>query len=203
MTTPQIIRLIAVPIIAAATGYLTNYIAVRMLFRPQAERRWLGFRIQGLVPKRRPQIARKIGETVEQHLISHDDIKAALDHPDVNERIRKIVDARLDGLEEKLQGLHPMAGMFLKGEIMIKARAIIADEVTRAVPPITESIVDHLEEKLDFKQLVTEKIEGFDLGRFEEIVLTIASRELRAIEILGGVLGFAIGLMTDLLLVWA
>ena len=47
---------------------------------------------------------------------------------------------------------------------------------------------------------MVKKIEEFDLEKFEAIVLEIAARELRAIEILGGVLGFGIGLVTDLLL---
>jgi uncharacterized membrane protein YheB (UPF0754 family) len=203
MDAPEIVRLVLIPIIAAATGYLTNFIAVRMLFRPRRPIRALGVSIHGLIPKRRAQIALSVGETVERHLISHDDVKAVLADPEVRARIARVVDDRLgDVIEFKLKTLHPMIGMFLKGEMVEKARALVTREVLDAVGPITESMVDHLEERLDFKQIVVSKIEGFDLDRFEEIVLSIASRELRAIEMLGGVLGFIIGLMTDLLLIW-
>ena len=40
-----------------------------------------------------------------------------------------------------------------------------------------------------------EKVQAFDLDRLENMILEIATRELRAIEILGGVLGVLIGLI--------
>ncbi len=40
-----------------------------------------------------------------------------------------------------------------------------------------------------------EWIEEFDLGTLESIVYGIASKELKMIEVLGGVLGFLIGLL--------
>ncbi len=201
MIQPDIVLLVCIPIIAALTGYLTNYVAVRMLFRPRAERRFLGFKLQGLVPRRRSEIARSVGETVEKHLVSHEDVKEALSHPDVHDRIKSLVDDRIaDLVEHRLKTIHPMAKMFLKGETLLKARYMVITEVMRAIPPITEAMIEHLEERLDFKQLVIDKIESFDLDLFEDIVLRIASRELRAIELLGGVLGLFIGLLTDLLL---
>ncbi len=196
-----LVRLICIPLIGGLTGYLTNYLAVRMLFRPQAEVRIFGIRFQGLVPRRRKQIAESIGQTVEQHLISHDDIRDALDDPEVKELIRGAFDERIDHLiEVKLKGLNPMFAMVLQGDMLLKIKTAILEELMQAVPPMTERIMDSLEERLDFQHIVEEKIEGFDLGTFEDLILRIASRELRAIEILGGVLGFFIGILTVLLL---
>ena len=43
--------------------------------------------------------------------------------------------------------------------------------------------------------MVRERIEELDLDALEQMVLAIAKSELRAIEILGGVIGFVIGLV--------
>ena len=201
MPHPAPIALIAIPLISAATGYVTNYIAVRMLFRPREEQRILGLRVQGLIPRRRRQLAESVGETVERHLISHQDIRAALDDPAVREHIRGLLDERLSRLlSEKLPTLHPMAGMLLTGGVVAKVKATLMVEIMGALPSVTEDLMDVLEENLDFRRLVVEKIEEFDLERLERIVQRIASRELRAIEVLGGALGFVIGLVTDALL---
>ena len=180
---------------------MTNYIAVRMLFRPRRERRILGVPLHGLVPRRRSEIARKIAETVERHLISHDDIRRALAEPRVNRRIRDFLDQRVARLlDEKLVGFSPMVNVFFTERLRSKVRDTIMEEILRTIPPMTEQIMDALEENLDFRQLVVKKIDEFDLEALEQIVLQIAARELRAIEILGGVLGFFIGLIADLLL---
>jgi uncharacterized membrane protein YheB (UPF0754 family) len=199
--TTDLIRLTAIPIIAAATGYITNYIAVRMLFRPRTECRIFGLRLQGLIPRRRGEIADSIADTVAKHLISHDDIRQVLAEPAVEDQIRNVMDERIDHLlHSKLPAALPLLGAFLNEKVLGKIKASIMSELMDAVPVMTEQVMDTVEEHLDFRRIVVEKIEGFDLGTLEEIVLRIASKELRAIEILGGVMGFGIGLLTDLLL---
>lgn len=66
-------RLVAGPAIGALIGYITNDIAVRMLFRPH--RAWYikGFHIPftpGIIPKERGRIAREVGKAVSENLIS-------------------------------------------------------------------------------------------------------------------------------------
>ena len=51
-------KLLLLPIIGFVIGYLTNYIAVKMLFRPRKS----VFGIQGVIPKRKSVLARNIGE---------------------------------------------------------------------------------------------------------------------------------------------
>ena len=55
------------PTVGAVIGYVTNSIAVMMIFRPHEPRGILGFQLHGLVPKRQPDLARKIGEVVGTH----------------------------------------------------------------------------------------------------------------------------------------
>lgn len=191
-------QLCAIPVISAVTGYVTNYIAVRMLFRPRRERRILGFSLHGLIPHRRAQIAESIGQTVEQHLISHDDIRNALQNPDVSHGIEAVVDQRVTLLlKEKLATVHPMVGFLMNDQLIEKLKGVLMREILSAIPEITDELLKKLEENLDFRQLVVQKIEDFDLEMFEQIVLRISARELWAIEVLGGVLGFGIGLLTD------
>ncbi|MCX7046684.1 MAG: DUF445 family protein [Candidatus Sumerlaeota bacterium] len=182
---------------SAVTGYVTNAIAVRMLFRPRAPWRLWGLSFQGLIPKRRAQIAESVAETIERHLISHDDIKRALDDPQVEQRLRGVLDERIETmLRQELKTVHPLAGIFVSEKVIAKVKALVMREALQAAGPITEQMLDLLEEKMDFRQLIIAKIEQFDLDRFEQIIMRISSRELRAIEWLGGVMGLIIGLIT-------
>ena len=47
-------------------GWFTNYLAIKLLFRPQREINFLLFKIQGLIPKRRDEITENIAVVVEQ-----------------------------------------------------------------------------------------------------------------------------------------
>ena len=74
----------SLPFVSALVGLGTNFLAVRMLFRPRKAFKILGFKIQGLIPRRQAELARKIAQTVEEELISHDDIERALSSPRSN-----------------------------------------------------------------------------------------------------------------------
>ena len=192
---------ILLPCIAAAIGWFTNFIAVRMIFRPHRRINILGFGIQGLLPKRKAEFARSIGETVEEHLVSAEDIKALLDDPEVAESLRRAVSERLDDfLENKLVGGNPMLGAFLKGPLVDKIKSGVSRELGNALGSIVDTLGDHLDEQLDMKSIVSEKIEGFDMHQLEAIVLKVAKKELVAIEILGALLGFVVGLVQLLVL---
>jgi uncharacterized membrane-anchored protein YjiN (DUF445 family) len=54
--------------ISGLVGFGTNWVAIKMLFHPRVK--VLG--VQGVVPARRLELARSIGETLEEHLISGD-----------------------------------------------------------------------------------------------------------------------------------
>jgi len=67
------------PALGAIIGYVTNYLAIKMLFRPLTEKRILGIRIPltpGIIPKQRKQLAESIGNMVSKNLLTSDTIKS-------------------------------------------------------------------------------------------------------------------------------
>lgn len=64
----RVVNLYSLPFVAALIGWFTNFVAVKMLFRPRKAVRILGIRFQGLVPRRQKELAEKIAETVEKKI---------------------------------------------------------------------------------------------------------------------------------------
>ena len=66
-------KYIATPVIGAIIGYVTNWIAVKMLFRPRREIRIFGKRLPftpGVIPRGQGRLARAVGEVVETQLLT-------------------------------------------------------------------------------------------------------------------------------------
>lgn len=61
--------------VSGLIGFLTNWIAITMLFRPQTNRPLLG---QGLIPAQKDKIAEKLSNAVNKNLINPDQIKEKL-----------------------------------------------------------------------------------------------------------------------------
>jgi uncharacterized membrane protein YheB (UPF0754 family) len=186
--------LISVPLIAALIGYITNYIAVRMLFRPHKPSRFLGVTFHGLVPRRQREIARSLGSMIERDLFSHEDIHAALSGTETAEEAAAFLSEQVDIFAQKVSSQNPMVGMFLQGPLVDQIKQMLSSQMVERFPQFMERIVARVEHRLDVSEIVARKIEGFDLSKLESLIYEVSSRELKTIEILGGVLGFIVGL---------
>lgn len=94
----SLLTTLAHPCIGAFIGYLTNKIAIRMLFRPLEP--WYLFGIQvpmtpGVIPSKRHALAENIGEMVGRHLLTSKDIGAAISEEPFQEHLAIVVDRRV------------------------------------------------------------------------------------------------------------
>jgi uncharacterized membrane protein YheB (UPF0754 family) len=189
-----------IPTIAALIGWFTNWVAVKMLFRPRKPINVIGLKIWGLVPKRQKDLAMSIGETVEKDLVKHEDIAAILRSDAVHTEIRKEIEAQIDIFLGSVAGTNPMIGMFLQGELAAQIKKMLVEQLEKTTPDMLEKVVTNIEANLDFKDIVRQRIESFDLSSLEALIYRISSNELKTIEILGGVLGFFVGVVQVLLM---
>ena len=86
------------PLLGGLIGYVTNYIAIRMLFRPLRPWRFLGMRVPltpGIIPGKRGELARKMGEMVGEHLLTADDVGRAFAKDSVQKELRLAVTDKL------------------------------------------------------------------------------------------------------------
>lgn len=71
----EVLPWILPPVLGAVIGYITNAVAIRMLFRPFKEWKILGLRVPftpGIIPKQRHQLAESIGLMVSNELLTAD-----------------------------------------------------------------------------------------------------------------------------------
>lgn len=90
----------APPVLGAFIGYMTNYVAIRMLFRPLRPWKVLGFRLPltpGVIPAKRKQLAGNIGEMVGEHLLTSRDVGRALDSKEFQGELSRLIDGKLEG----------------------------------------------------------------------------------------------------------
>lgn len=95
------------PLLGALIGYVTNYIAIRMLFRPLRAWRLLGVRVPltpGIIPAKRGELARRMGEMVGEHLLTADDVGRALGKESIQLELRMTVTEKLSHLLDRPSG---------------------------------------------------------------------------------------------------
>lgn len=195
MNSLVIVFLLAV--VGGVIGWVTNILAIKLMFRPinPIKIPLINLEIIGLIPKRKNEIAQNIGEVVAKELLSIDDIiKNAITEEDkvifsqlVKNKIRNLVAGKMDFVPAPFR-------MMVQGPI----DNIIEEEVDGALKEMESEAVNHIKDKVDIKEMVEEKINELDLQELERIIINVAKKELKHIEVLGFILGAAIGIVQGL-----
>ncbi|MEN8258278.1 MAG: DUF445 family protein [Thermodesulfobacteriota bacterium] len=95
---------LAPPALGAFIGYMTNYVAIKMLFRPLRPWKFLGIRVPmtpGVIPSKRHDLARNIGDMVGSHLLTSGDIGNAIESEKFQKELADLIDSRLEDLLQK------------------------------------------------------------------------------------------------------
>lgn len=189
------IKIIILTIIGGIIGWVTNILAIKLLFKPIRPIKIpiLNIEIIGLIPKRRDEIAKNISEVVENELISIDEIiDSAIKEEDKNE----IEDMIKNKINQKMDFIPYIFRNIISDSI----EGLINDEIELFIDEVNDKIVAKAKKRINIKKIVEEKIKALDLEELEKIIINIAKKELKHIELLGLVLGAIIGLIQGVII---
>ena len=182
------------PILAALIGWITNYLAIKMLFHPHQPKKILGLTFQGVFPKRQAQIAEKLGDLVANELFSMKDVAQKIQdlstQPEALEEVGKRIEQTIRG---KLISAFPMLSMFLSDDMIEKVTNLFKGELEDFLRVSAQGLALKMEQSVDIEALVREKVQAFSPNKIEELLIGFMEQEFRFIEKIGAVLGFLIG----------
>ena len=195
------IGLFLIPIISAFIGWFAIWIAIKMLFHPREPRNILGFRFQGVFPKKQQPLAEKLGKLVKEQLLSFDEIQQKITSPENLQKIMPHIEEHIDQfLRVKLAERMPIISMFIGDKTISELKTVFAAELEILFPLIMQQYMGNLQEQLDFEKIVVDKIAAFSSEKLEQVLNESMAKELRLVALLGGVLGFLAGLLQLLII---
>ncbi len=195
-------KLLILAVIGALIGWMTNVIAIKLMFRPINPIGIKGtpFVLQGLIPKRKADIAKSIGEVINDELISMEAIvDKVIEDMDKKAVVDMIKTKILTIANEKMPAIVP--SMF-KGMILQNIESMIDENGESIVVELGEQLSHKAIDSIDISKMVEDQINAYDFEKIEQMTLKIAKNELKHIEILGGVIGFFIGLIQGLFVLY-
>ena len=183
-------------LLSTFTGWITTWIAIKMLFHPRRPVNLLGLKVQGIFPKNQALIAQKLGQVVGKELLSFAEIEAKVTNPENLQKLRPEIEAHIDNfLKQKLKETFPMLSMFMGEKTINQLKAAFLMELENLFPVLMKSYMTKLEQDLDLEKIVTEKVAGFSSDKLEDILNQITKKEFKFLEVIGAVFGFLIGMI--------
>ena len=187
-------------LLSTFTGWITTWIAIKLLFHPRKPVNILGLKLQGIFPKNQPLIAQKLGQVVSKELLSFAEIEEKVTNPDNLKKLRPEIEKHIDAfLKEKLKQTFPMLSMFMGEKTINQLKAAFLMELESLFPVLMKSYMVKLEQDLDLEKIVTQKVAGFSSDKLEDILDKITKKEFKFLELVGAVFGFLIGLIQVLI----
>ena len=184
------------PFISAFIGWVTTWVAIKMLFHPRYPIRFLGITFQGVFPKRQKQVAEKLGAVVANELIHFDEIADMLKDPGQLKNLTPTIEKHLDSfLHVKLKEKLPVISMFVGEGTLQKIKEGMLEEINLLLPEIISQYADSLSKRVDIEKMVTDKVANYSSDKLEEILQAVMKKEFWFLELVAAVLGFLIGLV--------
>ena len=134
------------PAVGAVIGYITNDIAIRMLFRPHQAKYIMGIHVPftpGIIPKEKARIAGAIGKAVSENLMNREVLEKSLLSDDMLEKIGNAIDEFVSTQSSNDETIEQFALHYLSSE-----------DINAMRNDVTGGIV----------KLVTAKLQNSDLG---------------------------------------
>lgn len=191
------LHFILIPLLGALIGWLTNWAAIRMLFRPRRQVKFGPWKIQGVIPKRQKEIAQTISHAIETELFSHNDIRTAIQDPafvlDCERAIYQHVNRYTETKKQSLPDV--MNKVITKSGIAARFEYALVDEIAQHLPDILDDAAVALESNTDIRAIISQKLEEVEMEKLETVIKQVAHKELAMIEYIGALLGMLIGLL--------
>ncbi len=194
--------ILALATVGALIGWGTNRLAVKLLFRPLKSYRipLVHVEVQGLIPKRKKEIAKIIGRTIENDFISIEEIIDEVLEKQRSGNVMDHIKAKLRSITaKKMPTFLPRS---MKEKIHTYIEDLVEEEGENMILELIDNMSRNANQNLQLATLIEEKINRFPIYKLETIVQEVAKKELKHIEVLGGVLGFIIGLFQALLVLF-
>lgn len=194
-----VLQAVIIIFISGFIGYMTNKVAIKMLFRPIKPINLIFFKIQGVLPKRKDTIASTIATTIQKEFISEDEI---IDQLVTKESISSAKDSLKRIIVSKVDSLIPkMAKMVLGDSLNNKIEEYIESEGENIIKEFINEFKNSNKSNFDVAEMVKKKVDKLDILELEKLVKDITSKELKHIEVVGLMLGIFIGVVQSVIFI--
>lgn len=165
-----------------------------MLFHPRKPIKTLWFTFHGVFPRRKADIARRMGNVVAKEILSGGAIAAELSDEQSRSHIASLAGERIEARLRKRGTDGPLlVRTLLNDGVIIRVREMAEREVSKAIPDWVSALSESESLQARVQNMVEKKVLGFSEAELEALLFSLVRKELSTIEIWGAVLGFIIG----------
>ena len=184
------------PVQGIIVGYLTNYLALEMIFRPYYEKKYLGvFKYQGLFLKRQDQVSRQYSAFVAKHILNARNILEEILYGKAADAVFNIIrNSAIKSVENTASIAKPFISLTVGDEKYRNMRKTIVTRMMEMAPQSIERLEGYVGVAMDLEDTMYERMRKLTPEEFESVLRSAFQEDELLLILVGAVLGAMVGL---------
>jgi uncharacterized membrane protein YheB (UPF0754 family) len=177
-------------VLGTIVGWITNWIAITMIFEPVDEKRILGFKWQGLFIKRQDEVSDIYARVIAEDIITIENMGNELLHGASADRTRSMVRSALrPAIDQAVGSVRPLIRMAVGPQEYDAIRETVALEgVEHTMTPLQDSAFNK-EQGKRIQKLIAERMREMSAQDFSEMLRSVVRQDEWLLIAHGAVLG--------------
>lgn len=182
----------SLPICGFLVGYVTNWLALKLIFQPAQPTRVGPFTIQGLFHKRQKEVATEFSNMVSRDILNPENMVRKMIEGEQGQKFFAIVDKHIAALLDKYQK-NPMTAALVPADKWPAIREEVTRRVREDMPKPDNFLYIFTGRAINVYSELVERMTKLDSKSFEGILRPPFQKDEWKLIVIGGVLGFAAG----------
>lgn len=184
------------PIAGVVIGYVTNLVAILMIFEPVEERKYGPFKFQGLFLRRQPEVAGIYSKVISEDILNLTNLGTELLEGRQSDRTRKLIVTSLRPAIDRATGYAKVAVRVAVGTDRYDSikESVATEAVGYTMTPLADPEFNANQGEA-IEALITERMQEMSATDFSEMLRTVIKEDEWLLYLHGAVLGFAAGLL--------
>ena len=185
------------PLFGLFTGWFTDWLALKMIFRPKQPTRYFGlFEWQGLSFRRREEIAANYGKVMADEILTPKNVMDAVLRGPMSDRLFAMVQKHVRRAIDEQAGLaKPLVILAVGSKQYQEMKDVVARKVMERLPETMRHIEKYAADAMDVRNTIVSKMQQLTDDEFEGVLRPAFQQDEWKLITVGAVLGFIVGEM--------
>lgn len=184
------------PLFGILVGYFTNFLALKLIFRPLNPIKIGRLHIQGMFIRRQVEVAHEYSKIVASKIITIENIFEYIIRGPGQKKLEQIVQKQIEFTINETAGIiKSLVEISTGSKLFLHIRNIACFRFMQELPMNIRHVFGYAENALDLEHILREKMIGLSAIEFEQFLRPVFKEDETTLIIIGAVLGGIAGLL--------
>ena len=181
------------PFFGFAVGYLTNFVALKVIFQPIEPKRVCGVTLHGVFLRRQNEVSEEFARLNQLHFCNAENLWEEMMNGTYKEKFEALVRRNAENFFDKAIGSVTTAKLIIGAEKYDEIKCTIVDMIFASIPDCVPVTYDYQNEALGIEDTVRERMQKLPGKDFERVLHPVFEQDEIKLIVVGGVLGALTG----------